>query len=570
MNQEMIKNIITVFFIVSLCLNAQTSITISGRVEEQNNSPIESTVKVSQLVAGLWEFRGETTSDINGDFSLSLDNVTSIESSNLLSYNYSLQGNVLTSPGKAEAEIIDYTILGEEASRKRIELLPGRNIIKNNLSNLSNGIYIRSIHLKEGIITQKIVKQGNTLNYGTAGINNLSVNPINKISLNKVNSDSLYIMTIASKSGYLPDTIITSVSRDNPKDIVGLKHKLNVNENYISAKMLYVSSLGEKRINEPVELRIEGIVDTTIYSDGEGILTIALEMPQNREQRKATITFPDYEDRLNTRVIHKKGTKLDQKPLAITNFTYLPFEVYGTMQLDLDSLKKYEDKDLALFDFQRYYQTNQYINNGVFDMRDPDFASIFKDGYNITWTADVVDTLWFITSNINQHYGTPVDPDRKAQLDTTLTDMIKMLKLEGTGIEEYNRVNIAPIYETDDVDNNDLIDYLYSKYDGFNYARFYFSNSNGNNQGLDNLKIKNTDAKFIPGPTNGNIVSESIASIGRFIDPPTINAKVGDFFHSLNVSGQSIPGYKGTVLTEAAWGCIQIKFLLPQGYPVGR
>lgn len=469
---------------------SQTSLTITGNVTNNNSEPLEAEITINQLVGNTWEYRGEGQTDANGEFDITVNNITSVTGAGLSSLNYSLQGNILYSPVKTKAEVIYYNLLGEEVSRQNLELLDGNNKLQFNLGSSANGIYIRSIHLDEGVITQKIVKQGRSLSYGTAGINRLNLNRTSNSSLKKVNSDSLYIMTIAAKEGFLSDTNITAVSKTNPSDISGLDLRLREDDNYIYVEMLYVSSLGEKRINEPVDLSIEAILDTTFYSNAEGMLVIELNLPKN-SPRTATLTFPDYEDRLNTRVIHKQGTKLDQEPVAITDFQYAPnVEVFNTMQVNLDSLEKaYEQAELALFDFQRFYETNEYINNGVFDLNKIEHLSIFENGFNITWTAEKTDSLWFITSNINQNTGEPTDPNRQAQLDKTLNDMQKMLRLEGTGIEAYNRVKIAGIYKVDDINNNEIKDYLNDKYDSFNYADVFFSNSNGNGQITDNLRI---------------------------------------------------------------------------------
>ncbi|MBZ0198497.1 MAG: hypothetical protein K8H86_01425, partial [Ignavibacteriaceae bacterium] len=383
--------------------------------------------------------------------------------------------------------------------------------------------------------------------------------------------DTLYFQGIAQKNGYLPDTIKFAMHKNSIQNINNLEFQLTKNE--INTNILYVSSLGTIRTNEPIDFEIPGILDTTIYSNTNGILNINIQLPNNPNQRKATITFPDHEDRLNTRVIHKKGTKLDQTPLAITDFQYAPtIQVFNTMQINLDSLKKYEDANLALFDFQRYYQTNTYINNGVFDLQSSEYRYIFKNSAtNITWTADKVDSLWFITSNINQHTGEPVDADEIAQLDKTLNDMVKMLTLQGTGIEDYNRVNIAGIFKVDNISNSEIINYILNTYNGFNYATVTFSNSNGNGQILDNnLRIRKAIINYTSQPTDGNVTSELLGGILNCRDPPTINLTVGDFFHAISYQGGPIPNYKETVFTEAAWGCSQQKFLLPKGYPLGR
>lgn len=230
------KSLLLVFLslLIPVQIFTQTTITVSGKVTNENNNPIISNITINQLLGNTWEYRSEGSSDNNGDFSITLDNITSVESGSLSSLSYLLNGSQLFSPHKTEGEIKVYNLLGEEVSSRKIELLSGSNEIKNDLGNLANSIYIRSIHLQEGIITQKIVKQGNVLNYGTAGINNLSINLADNLRLQKLSSDSLYILTIAAKAGFLFDTNITAVSKTNPSDISGMDLRLRGNDSYVN------------------------------------------------------------------------------------------------------------------------------------------------------------------------------------------------------------------------------------------------------------------------------------------------------------------------------------------------
>ncbi|MCF7871992.1 hypothetical protein K9L97_03065, partial [Candidatus Woesearchaeota archaeon] len=174
--------------------------------------------------------------------------------------------------------------------------------------------------------------------------------------------------------------------------------------------------------------------------------------------------------------------------------------------------------------------------------------------------------LFIITSDINQHYGTPAHEIEIQERDTVLTDLKKVLNLEGTPLEEWKRVNYSGPHKVDDINDNDLKDRILEEYGGYNYADIYFGNHDGNSQSVDSLyRLKRADISFGSYSTPGNKVSEIFAGILNCRDPPTISLGVGDYFLATDIAG-----YNNTQLTEACWGMTQQKLLLPQGYPLGR
>jgi len=466
-------------------LSAQTvSINISGNTADYSNNPLESSIKVNQLVAGLWEYRSETTTDTNGDFSLTLDNVTSIESSNLLSFNYSLQGNVLTSPSKAEAEIIDYTILGEEASRIRIELSPGRNTIKNNLSNLSNGIYIRSIHLKEGIITQKIVKQGNTLNYGTAGINKLQINRSGKINLKKANSDSLYIMTIAEKAGFLSDTIITSVSKDNPQDILGLNHRLKIDENQYYIPMHVRNFLHENETNITIHIKNPTTGQKLTYtSDQNGKITI--NAPKNFGPQVEIWYTPDQEpdsNFINFQAI-QDSIKFGKKNLYNAKLESNQIQNYIEANLDTLQQKINENNPLVYKILRRYSESNQQPGfNGTYDMNNGNHVSFLLNanvGFIRKFNANITDTLHVFISDYVHHNSQATNEiateDDINWRDEWLQDYEQLWNYTNDG---WKFMHMA-IHKVTDLYNNQILNEHRAKYGNKNFILVNINDQSG-------------------------------------------------------------------------------------------
>ena len=252
------KKLITILLLTSSFLYSQTaSLSVSGKVENLSGNGQISHITVNQLVGNQFEERGQTETDSLGFFNLALNNITSIkeESSTNSVVNFILNNNSLYSPINTKAEIIYYTILGETVSRELIELSLGNNELKPINNSLSSGIYIRRIELSQGVITQKIVKNASQLSYGISG--NLVLDGIsNGVQLNKITSDSLYLMTVATCNGYLPDTIFTTVSKDNPEDVTGLNLVLRVDySNTIHTAYLTVATLKDVYFeNEQINL----------------------------------------------------------------------------------------------------------------------------------------------------------------------------------------------------------------------------------------------------------------------------------------------------------------------------
>ncbi|MBZ0183313.1 MAG: carboxypeptidase-like regulatory domain-containing protein [Melioribacteraceae bacterium] len=146
-------------------LSAQTvSINLSGRIEDANGSSLtNAAVIVEQYTNPDWQFRGSSNSNQQGEFSIPLNNVTSVENSQTTSpvQFISLKSRYLESPVKTLAEIKVYNLLGEEVPQQiqEIEISAGRNIIPDPIvSNLTSGIYIRRITLLNGSSkTQNII-----------------------------------------------------------------------------------------------------------------------------------------------------------------------------------------------------------------------------------------------------------------------------------------------------------------------------------------------------------------------------------------------------------------------------
>ncbi|MCF7872081.1 hypothetical protein K9L97_03535, partial [Candidatus Woesearchaeota archaeon] len=461
---------------------------------------------------------------------------------------------------------------------------------KNNFHGLANSHYFETYSNKHGVITRAITIQNGQITHESVKGNRTIKMPVNKsngnnehnmqkvqasqASQNFQDSDYLYFRLITNPENlegnlkqYRADTAIVSTPKDAPTNITNQKHKLNLKDNYVSVQLWYVTSLGEVNANKELPTNISGVLDTTFYSDTNGLVDITFKRPDT-ENQEITITFPDYEDKLNARVIHKKGSMLDQKPVAITGYLYdYPnVEVYNDMYIQTDSLQKaYDEADLALFDFKSKYRTNDYAG-GYLDLDNPEHRAINKSGLNTTWTSEHTDTLFIITSDINQHYGTPAHELEIQERDTVLTDLKKVLNLEGTSLEEWKRVNYSGPHKVDDILNNEIYDRIAEEYDGYNYANIYFMNFTGNSQSIDSLyRIKGAGIKFEPYSTLGNKVSEIFEGILNCRDPPTLMFKVADYFLATDITG-----YNDTQLTEACWGMTQQKLLLPQGYPLGR
>ena len=552
------------------------SVNFSGRVGGVGG--VGSRVTIDQLVGDSWVFRDSVRTDVNGVFSGRLSGLTGVRGgfkrgSGVVSLG---RGGVVSGvPVGVRYSVRDFNVLGEVVGGYSGVCVGGGFSLNRGFRGVSGRLF-QVVDVCGGCLTRGVVVRGGRVVGERLGRSSVVVDRVERGVLGKsvVGRDSLYLRFVGGGGLFSYDTVVVGLSKSSPEDLVGVDLSVERLFKRVYARVLYSSSLGERRVGDSVGVSVPGVLDTVLVSDSDGFLVFDFLVP--KDSSRCVLSFPSYSDRLNTRVLRRAGELFDDPPLAITDFHYSPrLEVLPVMRVDLDSLVASGKRSkLALFDFQRFYRTNHYINNGVFDMEDNAFRSIFYDGINMTWTDSVVDSLWIITSNKNQSYwfhDSPVDSLDIAWRDSALKSLFRMGKLKGTGLEEFSRINFAGVYYVDDVDNNSVIDYLYEKYNGYNYMTVYFSDNNGNGQIIDNdLRIVNAEVNYVDYPTWGNITSELLGGFLRCRDPPNSQFTVGDYFCAGDDSGNPRKGYNGTVFTEAAWGAFQLKFLLPQRYPLGR
>lgn len=556
LNSKLLRIAIVILLSIVGIVNAQTiSITLSGNVTDYNHIPQQCDVKVKQLVGITWEDRAEGVSDSLGNFSILLDNVTDIEDAHVLaSMNYSLNGSLLFSPHKSVAEINYYDILGRSVFKDKVELLEGENKLSHNLNHLASGIYIRQIKIKEGSITQKISVTGSGLQYGVGVINSLNLNLSKRENLSKtmLDSDSLYIMTIAESVGYSPDTLIVAISKDNPIDITGLKHVLEINNNYIEFEFGWWSVHGLTRKGKTIFFQDQD--DTTkTYSfvcNDSNKVNVIIELEEGHSGM-FKIYQNDLEDSLmNLSVFENKNTgkniaanevNIDIPNSIIESYPYIITNIHK-----LDSAATADE--LGFFDLPRFAQTNYYPTNGVHGYIDLQgwTRDMFKraTSRNAKWApAYGADSVNVIGSTIN------MNEEEKEVYRNTVQQIINMTNELPNGA--WSNMPFTKLKEFDDVNSNPVIDSIAINHNKYNVFRIYKGPGDlgGWKIGENNTGIKNGFSYNQVGTDWITIISEFGAAIAVDDPKPPIYARVGTIW-----AAQNVTGYNNTPkITEAMY-----------------
>ncbi|GEM_PF-5805148 len=246
------------FFLFHYAAQAQTiKATISGKTKNEINQGIPANITLEQYVDPNFEFRGSTTAEQNGYFTLSLDNITGIkdlENQDILKFQ--TQKNKLIAPYATKITIQDYNILGQKIQETEQDIQPGTNQLPEIKKTLADGIYIRRIQIEGQQIIQKLnITNGKLTGYtnGQTKTNKKATKRLLKTQ--DYSPDSLYFNLIASMENYQPDTIKITVPNNNT-DInqEGLEIILKKNPVYAQANINGTTTGPE---GEPVKTEIK-------------------------------------------------------------------------------------------------------------------------------------------------------------------------------------------------------------------------------------------------------------------------------------------------------------------------
>jgi hypothetical protein len=545
-------------------------------------------VSVYQLIDSSWTLIANGLTGDGGHLLLDLT-LTDVEevppsSSPLFVLNGS---RAVNRSGKAvSADVAYYDVTGRKMSRGKMTMAPGSNELTPLLKGKANGLYVRTITVEGKTIGQKIIKTSSAGYSYSPKVKSVKLTGTGRLSKDKpVTADSAELLVVLNGleatqrlAGFYADSSRLSIVSTTPQNIY-LERELRRVVGYYSITVTCLNNLAEAQTGKQMVLQYKNQEerDTTVNLISDSLARITIEV--NTTDTLATLIFPPDTNNLPMKTIIPTPSTLNEN-LAINKKIWDDTVPYGQwiitpeMPINLKQLQTtQQNKQLLLIYFKRKYQTNQYIDNGIYDLYKNNRNDIFiaggPQGGNSTWTSEYVDSLIIITSNTNQDAQYPVVTQHYlTNRDTVLQYLDKLVTLQNTSLQQLQRIKGITWHAINDTTetiwNNTELTRVIQQYDAYNYILAYFGIQNGNSQTLDDqYRIAAGDVRYAQ-PTPANIISEMAGAIYCLTDPANDMYTVGGVFFAMTPDLR----YENTVYTEAAFGIATIKTLLPQNYPI--
>ena len=315
------KKILLLLLFSSITFAQTIQTTISGVVSEKGTTnKLAAHLVFSQYdpVSTNWVLKDSTVAGSNGSFTKVLNNITGVDDVKIASpVKYSLFGNFISVPKTTNAYITYFDVTGKQVGNKvEVNLYKGNNKLNvNNIIMSANGVYFRSVEVNGQLLTQKLMKLGNAVNFALSGINTFSAKKFSSVKkpngLSKGKSfsaDSVYIMTIASLAGFNPDTTISAIYQYASSANLTVNptlEKIVVNKNY-TFDFSVTDLLEAKRNNIEVTLTNSTNLNDKYVSTSDVNGNAHFAMTDVNPNDKYVLTFKDLNDTTTSKYIDKK------------------------------------------------------------------------------------------------------------------------------------------------------------------------------------------------------------------------------------------------------------------------
>lgn len=576
------KLLMTALIITTLSAQG-LSINVSGRTEDINGSAVSNAeIIVEQYTNPNWQLRGSTNSNQLGEFTIALNNITSVENSQTESpiQFISLESRYLESPVKTIAEIKIFNLLGEEVPQQitEIEITAGRNLLPDpKMNNLVSGIYLRRIRLDNGnSLTQKIANINGGISYGKEE-KRITYKNNHHSSLKKrtsLSSDSLYIRTIAMISGYYSDTIITAVSKSNLADITGLEHKLKPQETYnIPIHIRNFLHENETDITIHIKNPLTGQKQTyEADQNGKIIINPPKDFGPNVEIWYTPTEEPD-SNFINFQAI-QDSLMFGKKNLYNAKLTNNQIQNYIEANLDTLQNKIDNNNPLVYKILRRYSESNQQPGfNGTYDLTNTDHLGFLlnaQGGIIRKFNANITDTLHVFISDY-VHHNSQATNEIASENDRNWRDewLQDYEQLWNNTNDNWKYMHLK-IHKVNDLYNNEILNEHRAKYGNKNFILVNINDQSGpsNIMKFEHItnEFMNGIIDFLDGGTTFFNYNEELA--GPFIIQEEQNSIFA--FNPAAVSSNAPPGdatpYKGTKFNETGAKLLNFNANIDQNY----